>query len=126
MRITNCSGIRHHPIYDLQKEVLFRNAIESDRSCKELWKHLKDINSTGKQNITSLKKDYIYLTNITDIINHLNDHFSSVGGKLIPNPKQTFDWDKMSAFVKDKVSDDVFFSLYSVTFSDVLKELKKP
>ena len=38
----------------------------------------------------------------------------------------TFDWDKMSAFVKDKVSDDVFFSLYSVTFSDVLKELRKP
>jgi hypothetical protein len=36
----------------------------------------------------------------------------------------TFDWDKMSAFVKDKVSDGVFFSLYSVTFSDVLKELK--
>ena len=31
---------------------------------------------------------------------------------------------KMSAFVKDKVSDGVFFSLYSVTFSDVLKELK--
>jgi hypothetical protein len=30
----------------------------------------------------------------------------------------------MSAFVKDKVSDDVFFSLYSVTFSDVLKELE--
>ena len=36
----------------------------------------------------------------------------------------TFDLDKMSAFVKDKVSDDVFFSLYSVTFSDVLKELE--
>ena len=106
------------------KREFFRNVIESDRSCKELWKHLKDINSTGKQNITSLKKDDIYLTNITDIINHLNDHFSSVGGKLIPNPKQTFDWYKMSAFVKDKVSDGVFFSLYSVTFSDVLKELE--
>ena len=73
------------------KREFFRNVIESDRSCKELWKHLKDINSTGKQNITSLKKDDIYLTNITDIINHLNDHFSSVGGKLNPNPKQTFD-----------------------------------
>jgi hypothetical protein len=30
----------------------------------------------------------------------------------------------MSVFVKEKVSDDVFFSLYSVTFSGVFKELE--
>ena len=106
------------------KREYFTNAIESDRSCKELWKHLKDLNSTTKQNITCLKKDNTHLTDIKDIVNHLNDHFSTIGSKLIQSPKQEFESEKITSFVNDKISENVFFSLYSVTVSDVFKELE--
>ena len=106
------------------KREFFKNAVESDRNCKELWKHLKDLNSTTKQNITSLKKDDTLLTNVKDIVNHLNDHFSTIGSKLIQNPKQTFESEKITSFVNEKISEHVFFSLYTVTVSDVLKELE--
>ncbi len=56
-------------------------------------------------------------------MNCLNDHFSSVGEKLIPNPHSNFDADKISHFVGSKIEDNSAFSLYTITREDVFTAL---
>ncbi|CAG2240336.1 COL6A [Mytilus edulis] len=63
------------------------------------------------------------LTDKIDIVNCLNDHFSSVGEKLIPHPHSNFESEKINNYVKSKINDNTLFSLYTVTNADVFKYL---
>ncbi|CAC5391022.1 unnamed protein product [Mytilus coruscus] len=115
--------IKHGVSTNNHREIKYRN-FKTDRNCKQIWKHLKDLNHSGKNNITSLKThDNDYITNLTDIVEHLNDHFSSTGHKLVPDPKTTFFSDSLASFVKSRISENVSFTLYSVSISEVSNEL---
>ncbi|CAC5426457.1 unnamed protein product [Mytilus coruscus] len=107
------------------KRAFFENAIKTDRNCKQIWKHLKDLNHSGKNSITSLKTGNDYIRNLTDIVQHLNDHFSSIRYKLVPKPKTTFSLDCLASFVKSRINGNHSFSLYSVSISEVYNELIK-
>ncbi|CAC5397642.1 unnamed protein product [Mytilus coruscus] len=68
------------------KSKYFMEAINNDKNCKTLWRHLKDLNSTTDHDIDMVTYEDKNLTDKIDIVNCLNDHFSSVGEKLIPHP----------------------------------------
>ncbi|CAC5390362.1 unnamed protein product [Mytilus coruscus] len=82
------------------------------------------MNSTTKQEIDILTHEGKVLLNKNDIANCLNDHFSTVGEKLISNPHKRFKSEKINNYVKSKINDDAKFSLYTVTNDEVLQALK--
>ncbi|CAC5423066.1 unnamed protein product [Mytilus coruscus] len=82
------------------------------------------MNSTTKQEIDILTYVGKVLINKNDIANCLNDHFSTVGEKLISNPHKRFKSEKINNYVKSKINDDAKFSLYTVTNDEVLQALK--
>ncbi|CAC5397639.1 unnamed protein product [Mytilus coruscus] len=96
-------------------------AINNDKNCKTLWRHLKDLNSTTDHNIDMITYEDKNLTDKIDIVNCLNDHLSSVGEKLIPHPHSNFESEKINNYVKSKINDNTLFSLYTVTNGDVFK-----
>ncbi|CAG2257953.1 unnamed protein product [Mytilus edulis] len=100
------------------------DAIDNDKNCKILWRHLKDMNSTTKQEIDILTHEGKVLINKNDIANCLNDHFSTVDEKLISNPHKSFKSEKINNYVNSKIIDDTKFSLYTVTNDQVLQGLK--
>ncbi|CAG2190139.1 unnamed protein product [Mytilus edulis] len=100
------------------------DAIDNDKNCKILWRHLKDMNSTTKQEIDILTHEGKVLINKNDIANCLNDHFSTVDEKLISNPHKSFKSEKINNYVNSKIIDDTKFSLYTVTNDEVLQGLK--
>ncbi|CAC5400949.1 unnamed protein product [Mytilus coruscus] len=106
------------------KAKYFMDAIDNDKNCKILWGHLKDMNLTTKQEIDILTHEGKVLINKNDIANCLNDHFSTVGEKLISNPHKRFKSEKINNYVKSKINDDAKFSLYTVTNDEVLQALK--
>ena len=106
------------------KTKFFCDAIDNDRSCKIFWKHLKDINATSRNEIDFLSYEGQVITEKNDIVNCLNEHFSSVGEKLISNAHTSFESEQISNYVNSKVNDDIKFSLYTVTTDQVLRDLK--
>ncbi|CAG2219248.1 unnamed protein product [Mytilus edulis] len=98
-------------------------AINNDKNCKTLWRHLKDLNSTTGHDIDMITYEDKNLTDKIYIVNCLNDHFSSVGEKLIPHPHSNFESEKINNYVKSKINDNTLFSLYTVTNADVFKYL---
>ncbi|CAC5390132.1 unnamed protein product [Mytilus coruscus] len=98
-------------------------AINNDKNCKTLWRHSKDLNSTTDHNIDMITYEDKNLTDKIDIVNCLNDHFSSVGENLIPHPHSNFESEKINNYVKSKINDNTLFSLYTVTNGDVFKYL---
>ncbi|CAC5409210.1 TMC [Mytilus coruscus] len=90
-------------------------AINIDKNCKTLWRHLKDLYSTTDHDIDMITYEDKNLTDKIDIINCLNDHFSSVGEKLIPHLHSSFESEKINNYVKSKINDNTLFSLYTVT-----------
>ncbi|CAG2203258.1 unnamed protein product [Mytilus edulis] len=105
------------------KSKYFMEAINNDKNCKTLWRHLKDLNSTTGHDIDMITYEDKNLTDKIDIVNCLNDHFSSVGEKLIPHPHSNFESEKINNYVKSKINDNTLFSLYTVTNADVFKYL---
>ncbi|CAC5397636.1 unnamed protein product [Mytilus coruscus] len=84
------------------KSKYFMEAINNDKTVKTLWRHLKDLNSTTDHDIDMVTYEDKNLTDKIDIVNCLNDHFSSVGEKLIPHPHSNFESEKINNYVKSK------------------------
>ncbi|VDI64210.1 Hypothetical predicted protein, partial [Mytilus galloprovincialis] len=106
------------------KSNYFMEAINHDKNCKSIWRHLKDLNSTTGHDIDMITYEDKNLTDKIDIVNGLlNDHFSSVGETLIPHPHSNFESEKINNYVKSKINDNRLFSLYTVTNADVFKYL---
>ena len=76
------------------KSKFFKEAITSDRSCKVLWKHLRDMNSTTHHEIESLLHEGETINDRKDIVKCFNEHFCTVGENLVPNAHSTFESEK--------------------------------
>jgi hypothetical protein len=69
------------------KTRLSKNAIEKDKNIKYLWNHLKDLNSNSTSNqIKEISDEGKTLTDLSDICNYLNKHFTSIANKVITFP----------------------------------------
>ena len=106
------------------KKDYFEKAVESGKSCSELWKHLKDINSGSKGSISSIKCDDMEVNDPIELCEYFNRHFSSVAESLIRCPKTHLDSPKLENFVNERNCDEEF-AFKCISPTDVYNELLK-
>ena len=106
------------------KSDYFSHAIASGKRTSELWKHLKDVKSETKHQISRIKFDRYEISDQEEICEHFNTHFSSVAASIIKNPKTSFYSPKLQEFV-DKNVGNAEFAFLSLTPYDVYSELLK-
>ena len=107
------------------KTKYFSEAIQSGKNIGELWKHLKDISSQSKSQISSINVDGQTFDNVADICEKFNDHFSSVADRIIQNPQNNASIDKLCILVNSKTSHMDTFSYTCIMPEEVLTELLK-
>jgi hypothetical protein len=103
---------------------LFKNAIEKNKNIKYLWNHLKDLNSNSTSNqIKAISDEGKTLTDLSDICNYLNKHFTSIANKVITFPSTDYKSETLGSFVKNKVPDFEFVLIKTTNEDDVFKLL---
>ena len=107
------------------KEDYYQNAISSSKNSKDLWKHLKDLNPKS-ENIFPPKMDYENKTyeNPQDIVNTLNDHFSTVANKLVGKHKSDMDFSKLKTYTSSKLESTENFEVGYISVAEVNKQIK--
>jgi hypothetical protein len=108
------------------KTRLFKNAIEKDKNIKYLWNHLKDLisNSTSTQ-IKEISDEGKTITDLSDICNFLNKHFTSIANKVRTFPSTNYKSETLGSFVKNKVDlpDSEIFCIKTTNEDEVFKLL---
>jgi hypothetical protein len=89
-----------------------------------LWNHLKDLNSNSTSNqINEISDEGKTLTDLSDICNYLNKHFTSIANKVITFPSTNYKSETLGSFVKNKVPESDFFLIKTTNEDGVFKLL---
>ncbi len=107
------------------KENYYQNAISNSENSKVLWRHLKDLNPS-LENIFPPKIEYENETfhNAQDIVNTLNNHFSTVADKLVGEYTPDMDFTVLQTYISDKRNISENFKVGYISVAEVHKQLR--
>ena len=89
-----------------------------------MWNHLKDLNSNSTSNqIKEIYDEGKTLTDLSDICNYLNKHFTSIANKVITFPSTDYKSETLGFFVKNKVPDSEICCIKTTNENEVFKLL---
>ena len=108
-------------LINMTKQSFYKTSIEQAKSPNDMWKLVKDIANSNKQDHfpTQIIVNDQILTQDKKITNALNEHFVNVATNLNINQNSLFDSNKIYREVNSKVPQDIWFNIPLITNSEV-------
>ena len=109
------------------KQTYYRKSIEENKNMSDIWRHLKEFNSSNnnKSPITHLTYQNSSADNPKGIANMYNDYITNIANSLKNDNQIPLETSKISEFVSSKIPLNTSFNFQYITDDEVLKLLLK-